>query len=161
MQLGRATGLALLESLMAMVLLCIGSLSLVWSHQHIMRLQRQQTNRETAMRVAQNLAQRMQINPAQRQLYARSWGGADLSVPTPCDSSPCDAAALAAWDLQVTTQELLALPLGDLAVFPAFADIWGLSIAWHDTQETFRTDDAWASPSCPVNKSCWRFFFTP
>jgi type IV pilus assembly protein PilV len=160
-QLNRQLGIALLEALVALVILAFGVLGLLWMHQQALAQQRQQLMRAVATGIADDLAERMRLNAPQISLYAKTWGNPTASAAE-CTNTPCTRQALAAWDkfqLQQTLQT--QLPEGDAAVF-ALADVshwWGIVIAWRDANETYRTDTTSGTPPCPVQMSCWRLFF--
>lgn len=156
-------GFALLEALFALLILTLGVLGLLWMHQHALAQQRQQLMRSVAMGITDDLAERMHLNAPQRSAYAKTWGQAATSS-TDCAATACTRQELAAWDLQQLQNTLQTqLPEGDAAVF-GLTDIpnwWGIVIAWKDPNETYRTDTASGTPSCPPQMSCWRLFFRP
>ena len=156
-------GIALLEALVALVILAFGVLGLLWMHQQALAQQRQQLMRAVATGIADDLTERMRLNAPQRALYAKAWGNATAATPD-CTATACTRQELAAWDKQQQQQMLQSqLPEGDAAVF-ALTDIpnwWGIVIAWRDANETYRTDTASGSPACPAQMSCWRLLFRP
>lgn len=157
-------GAALIEALVALLVLTLGVLSLLWTHQQALVQQRQQLMRSVAMGIADDLAERMQLNAPQRAMYARTWGTSPTSPSPDCSASACSRAELTAWDVQQLQHALQSqLPEGDAAVFAlaGHPDWWGIVIAWRDAQETYRTDTASGSPPCPTGMSCWRLFFRP
>jgi type IV pilus modification protein PilV len=159
-------GFALLEALMALLLLVSGVLTLLWTHQQALALQRQQIMLSVATGVAEDLAERMQLNAPRSADYAKTWGSfaPSMAQQTDCAVQPCSRTELAQWDMQQLQQALQTqLPEGDLAVF-ALTDApnwWGIVLAWRDDRMTYRTDGASGTPTCPDNKSCWRLFFRP
>jgi len=159
----RQLGIALLEALIALVILAFGVLGLLWLHQQALAQQRHQLMRSVAMGVADDLAERMRLNSPQRAMYAKAWGSASHAAPD-CKASACTRQELAAWDMQQMQHTLQSqLPEGDAAVF-ALTDVaswWGIVIAWHDANETYRTDTTSGTPPCPSHMSCWRLFFRP
>jgi type IV pilus assembly protein PilV len=159
----RQLGIALLEALVALVILAFGVLGLLWMHQHALIQQRQQLMRAVATGIADDFAERMRLNAPQRALYAKAWGNATAATPD-CTATACTRQELATWDMQQLQQILQSqLPEGDAAVF-ALTDMpnwWGIVIAWRDANETYRTDTASGSPPCPAQMSCWRLFFRP
>ncbi len=159
MRLRSSDGVALVEALMAMVLLTAGVLGLLWTHQQTLVLQRQHVFRDNAMRVADNMAQRMLMHPTQS--YARNWETPNAPSAQNCQTNPCSNVDWMAWQVQQTNEELKQLPKGDMAITPlqTLPNGWAITVAWHDAEETFRTDNAWGSPNCPVEKSCWRLVF--
>ena len=163
-----AHGVALLEALMALLLLASGVLTLLWTHQQALALQRQQIMLSVAMGVADDLAERMRLNAPRSADYAKTWGASTLASSSAksidCAAQACSRAELAPWDMQQIQQSLQSqLPEGDLAVFPLTdaPNWWGIALAWRDDRMTYRTDGASGTPACPDNKSCWRLFFRP
>ncbi len=162
-QLKLPFGMAMLEALVALVVLAFGVLGLLWMHQQALLQQRQQLMRSVAIGIADDLAERMRLNAPQRAMYAKTWGHVSPSAPD-CTHTACTRQELAAWDqqqLQLTLQS--QLPEGDTAVFAVSdAPNWlGIVIAWRDANETYRTDTASGSPNCPTQMSCWRLFLRP
>ena len=160
-------GIALLEALIALVVLAFGVLGLLWMHQQALVQQRQQLMRSVAIGVAEDWAERMRLNAPQSAMYAKTWGTSsnDITTAAPdCTATHCSRQDLAAWDLQQLQLTLQSqLPEGDAAVFALTAtpNWWGIVIAWRDANETYRTDTASGSPPCPAQMSCWRLFFRP
>ena len=156
-------GIALLEALVALVILAFGVLGLLWMHQQALTQQRQQLMRSVATGIADDLAERMRLNAPQRAMYAKAWGNATTAAPD-CTTTACSRQDLAMWDMQQLHQTLQSqLPEGDSAVF-TLTDAtgwWGIVIAWRDVNETYRTDSASGSPNCPTQMSCWRLLFRP
>ena len=162
-QLKLPLGIALLEALVALVVLAFGVLGLLWMHQQALVQQRQQLMRSVAIGIADDLAERMRLNSAERAIYAKAWGNAPASSPD-CTATACSRQELATWDLQQLQLTLQSqLPEGDAAVFALTGapNWWGIVIAWRDANETYRTDTASGSPPCPAQMSCWRLFFRP
>ena len=162
-QLKNQTGIALLEALMALLILAFGVLGLLWVHQQTLMQQRQQLMRAIAMGIADDLAERMTLNAPQQALYAKPWGNVTNTAPD-CSATACTRQDLAAWDMQQLQQSPRnQLPEGDAAVFalPSAPNGWGIVIAWRDANETYRTDGTSSSPPCPSQMSCWRLFFSP
>ena len=156
-------GIALLEALVALVVLAFGVLGLLWIHQQALVQQRQQLMRSVAIGIADDLAERMRLNAPQSAMYAKAWGNAPASSAD-CTATACTRQELAAWDLQQLQLTLQSqLPEGDAAVFTLTGtpNWWGVTIAWRDANETYSTDTASGSPPCPVQMSCWRLLFRP
>ena len=165
MQLKRTHhGVALLEALIALLLLASGVLASLWLQQIGLHTQRQQVNRSMALGLAQDLAERMRLNASQTALYTRGWGEGTKSTSPDCTALACTRSDLALWDMAQLQQALgTQLPQGDAAVFALTGPSgwWGVVVAWHDSGETYRTDTAWGSPACPSAMSCWRLLFRP
>jgi type IV pilus assembly protein PilV len=156
-------GIALIEALVALLLLAFGVLGLLWMHQQALVQQRQQLMRSVAINIADDLAERMHLNSAQRASYTKAWGTAATTAPD-CAATPCSRQDLAAWDMQQLQQTLQSqLPEGDATVFALneAANWWGIVIAWRDASETYRTDTTSGTPPCPAQMSCWRLFLRP
>lgn len=157
------SGLALLEALIALLILTFGILGLLWIHQQALMQQRQQLMRAIAIGLADDLAERMTLNASQRTLYAKAWNSITTTAPD-CAAVACTRQDLATWDMQQFQQSLSTqLPEGDAAVFalPSDPNGWGIVMAWRDANETYRTDGVSGSPPCPAQMSCWRLFFSP
>lgn len=165
MQLNRPPhGVALMEALMALLVLTFGVLGLLWLHQQALAQQRQQLMRSVAMGIADDLAERMQLNAAQRAMYAKTWGALTSTTTADCSARACTRTELAAWDMQQLQYALQTqLPAGDAAVFALAGSTggWGIVIAWKDALESYRTDTASGTPPCPAGMSCWRLFLRP
>jgi Tfp pilus assembly protein PilV len=156
MPLKSCVGFALLESLVAMLMLTAGVLALMWTLQKGFSVQRQNVNRENAMRLADNMAQRMLTLNSPN--HARNWGMTGISATHNCMIQPCSETQWVSWLMQQANEELKQLPQGDMAIAPlqTWPNGWVISVGWRDTAETFRTDNAGGSPYCPAEKSCWR-----
>jgi type IV pilus assembly protein PilV len=156
-------GMALLEALVALLVLTFGVLGLLWLQQQALLQQRQQLMRAVAAGIGDDLAERMRLNAPQRGRYAKAWGNSQ-GASSDCTTTACSRQDLAAWDLQELQQTLQTqLPEGDVMVF-ALAEMsgwWGISVAWRDANETYRTDATFGTPPCPTHMSCWRLFFRP
>lgn len=160
----RQRGIALMEALVALLVLALGVLGVLWLHQQALMQQRQQLMRSVAAGLADDLAERMRLNASQASLYAKAWGNSPRSTTVDCAASPCSTQDLAAWDMQQLLQTLpKQLPDGDVAIF-ALTGVpgWqGIVMAWSDANESYRTDTRLGSPPCPSQMSCWRLFFNP
>lgn len=164
MQLKRlpCRGWVLLEALFALALLDLGMWAALTMTQMGLYTQRQQLARETAMGLAQDLSQRMQLNATQLSAYAQRWGQGASVASNDCQQSPCTAAQLAQWDVQMWRARLAHdLPSGDATVFASDPGWWGIVLAWRDERETLRTDTTHGTPPCPAQSSCWRLWVHP
>ena len=65
-------GMALLEALVALLLLACAMLSALWLRQLGLQAQRQQVNLSIAMGLAQDTAERMRLNAVQTWAYSRN-----------------------------------------------------------------------------------------
>lgn len=161
--IARSHGFALIEALIALLILAFGMLGLLWMHQQALVSQRQQIMRSVAAGIADDLAERMRLNATQSVNYAKNWGSNNVSSVVDCAANACLRSELASWDLVQLQQTLQdQLPEGDAAVFALTTpDWWGIVIAWRDARESYRTDTTAGTPTCPVQMSCWRLFFRP
>ena len=98
MQLRGQLGMALLEALVALLILTLGVLGLLWMHQHALVQQRQQLMRSVAIGMADDLSERMRLNALQRAMYAKAWGHASAAAPD-CAAIACSRQELASWDM--------------------------------------------------------------
>lgn len=165
MQLRRPSqGMALMEALVALLVLAFGVLGVLWLHQQALAQQRQQLMRSVAMGMADDVAERMQLNAPQSAMYAKAWGKFTTANTPDCSATACSRAELATWDLQQLQNALQnQLPEGDATVFALTGHVswWGIVIAWRDASESYRTDTTAGTPPCPAGMSCWRLFFRP
>jgi type IV pilus assembly protein PilV len=165
MQLRKTSqGVALMEALVALLVLALGVLGMLWLHQQALAQQRLQLMRSVAMGIADDLAERMQLNASHLGMYAKTWSQAAPIATSDCKAKACTRVELAAWDLQQLQEALQTqLPEGDAAIFAlaGHANWWGIVIAWRDASESYRTDTASGTPPCPSGMSCWRLFFRP
>jgi type IV pilus modification protein PilV len=167
----RSDGFALIEVLFALALLGLGlSALLSWLQPHV-HTQRQQLAREAAMRLADNLAQRMHLNATQATAYAQSWGSnsaeakrteASFAPVVDCQQQRCTPTQLAVWDGSKWRTEVRGeLAEGDASVFASDDGWWGIVVAWHDAREQLQTDASHGTPPCPPKHSCWRLWVRP
>lgn len=163
MQLNAPKGFALLEALVALVILAFGLLGLLWLHQQALVAQRQQLMRSVASGLADDLAERIRLNAPQSAGYAKSWGSHATAFGPDCAAGPCLRSELVVWDLAQLQQSLdTQLAEGDAAVFALTSPgWWGIVVAWRDVNESYRTDTTAGTPPCPAQMSCWRLFFRP
>jgi type IV pilus assembly protein PilV len=159
-------GFALVEVLCALALMGLSlSALLSWLQPHV-HTQRQQLARETAMRLADNLAQRMHLNASQATAYAQSWQSSSSQAnSTPlvdCQQQGCTPTQLAAWDVSKWRAEVRQqLAEGDASVFTSEGGWWGIVLTWHDEREQLQTDRIHGTPPCPSKHSCWRLWVRP
>jgi type IV pilus assembly protein PilV len=157
-------GFALIEALVALLILAFGMLGLRWTHQQALVSQRQQLMRSVAAGIANDLTERIRLNAPQRESYAKGWGSSSTSLGADCAASPCLRSDLVSWDLSQLQKTLQSqLPEGDVAIFALTTapQWWGIVIAWRDTQESYRTDTRAGTPPCPTEMSCWQLLFRP
>lgn len=153
-------GFALLESLIALALFAFSGLTVLWSHQQALQQQRQQIVQASAMNLAQDLSERMFVNPHPTALYARDWSAATPLSATDCTQFACATTDLAIWDMQQwLAQVKKQLPQGDARVesLSGTPNFWSVTLAWQDhTAWPFANDIA----HCPQGMRCWQLVFS-
>lgn len=120
--ISRQAGISLLEVLIALLVLTIGALGFAGLQMTSLNQSTAANYRVSAVLIAQDAVERMELNPSERNTYldddwtAGSFGG------TPSDTcigsgSNCDSQAIATWDIaQLTWQAANQLPAGQVAV---------------------------------------------
>lgn len=117
-------GISLLESLIAMLLLVIAVLAMLAMQLRTLADTQTSTRRVQAIRLIEDLAERMRANPHawdQLERYLSDWQPATLAPPAKsCSAQPCSAAELASHELaQWRLQVERSLPLGQSRIFLA------------------------------------------
>ena len=118
------SGAALLEALVALLVLSIGILGLLGAQVRSLAEMQTVVYRAQAVRLIDDLAERLRTHDQgtsrlRTDVYVGGWqsdtpGGADAG----CDARPCSAVELAAWDVaQWRDRVARTLPLGRAAVF--------------------------------------------
>lgn len=114
----RQGGMALIEALVALVVLSLGALALLGVQLRTLADTRTATHRATAIRLIGDLSERINNNPSglsNLSAYQSAWGASPSSAS--CASSKCDAAQLAAADIYEWKQNIKnTLPDGKAAV---------------------------------------------
>jgi type IV pilus assembly protein PilV len=155
----RQAGIALLESLIALAILAGALLGMLFVQLRTMAEAQSTTHRAQALRLIEDLAERIQSNPggfAQLADFRSDWGPAAAGAPD-CEAQWCGAAALARWDLHAWKSRVAhALPLGDAKVFDLPGEprrALGVMIGWRAD----RPDGASATApgiACPQGLLC-------
>ena len=118
----RQAGISLLEVLIALLVLAIGALGFAGLQMTSLNQSTAANHRVTAVLIAQDAVERMELNPSERDDYltdnwaAGSFGG---SPSTDCvgAGSDCGPSDILAWDIaQLTWQAANQLPAGRVAV---------------------------------------------
>ena len=116
----RQAGISLLEVLIALLVLTIGALGFAGLQMTSLNQSTAANHRVTAVLIAQDAVERMELNPGERDAYldnawaAGSFGGAPSDT---CIGSSCTSAGIVTWDVaQLTWQAANQLPAGQLAV---------------------------------------------
>lgn len=163
MKAHRASGIALLEAMIALAILGASLLGLIYLQLRTMADTENALRQTQALHLIDDLAERIRTNPAgPRELgdYRIGWGEA----PAPevdCEAQWCSPEQLARWDLARWKRNLaLALPQGDATVFDpsqpgpgASRRMLGVMVAWHNRLgEGFEVSVPGAT--CPADKAC-------
>lgn len=159
----RQSGLALMESLAALLVLALGINGLVWTQARHLADGRDTRARATAIVMGQDLGDRMLFNRGAvvRDGYLLAWGEQPAAVD--CESRRCSSEELARADLAAWRTALVqALPGADASVF-RFGDdprAIGIAIAWNgstaatDAGTPFAVTAARHGTDCPANQRC-------
>lgn len=159
----RQSGLALLEALVAMLVLSVGVGALAWAQARQLADGRHTTARAMAVLLAQDLGNRMLFNreAAASGHYQLGWG--ERPAAATCRDT-CSGATLAGADLSAWREALAqSLPSGDAHVFPAGVATHriGIAISWDfgtfpdpARQALLSVDAARHGIDCPSHRSC-------
>jgi len=176
--LRRQTGMTLIESLIAIVVMALGILGIVGIQMRTLVETQTSNSRAQAIRLIDNLSERVRLNPSASTAsvnanYITAFG--DTPASTSC-STGCTAANLAAYDRGAWKRLVQStLPLGDAAVFFAADETdtgnrrqLGVMVSWRENEKVRATDSAadtaaYKQPftvtgasnvSCPANRIC-------
>jgi type IV pilus assembly protein PilV len=150
----RQTGITLLESLVAMLVLSVGIGALAWTQARHLADGRDTTARSMAILLTEDLADRMLFNrsAAASGSYQLAWG--ERPAPADCRSAPCFGSALARADLSAWRDALAqALPASDAHVFAAGRSRqMGIAISWRSPRSNVLAPST--DLDCPAQSSC-------
>jgi type IV pilus assembly protein PilV len=123
-QASYSRGISLLESMVAIVVLVLGVLSMLAMQMHTLADTQTSTRRVQAIRLIEDLGERIRANPHawdQLERYVSDWqDAAGSSIAASCTARPCSAAELAEHELtQWRLQVKRSLPLGQSRIFLA------------------------------------------
>lgn len=137
--LRRQAGVSMIEALVALLVLALGVMGLAGIQTRTLVDSRASNERSVAIRMAEDLNERMQVNSAVRLTnpspYVVDWGSP--AAGTNCLTSACTGAELASYDIQQWKTSLSQLlPGGDARVFqsPTDANQFGVLIGWTEVQ---------------------------
>ena len=165
-------GVSLIESLVALLVLALGILGLAGIQTRTLADTRLTNARAAAIRMSNDIQERMKLNVEAQSLAANPYitgFGAVAAATTNCNTAPCTAAQLAAFDLAQWKATLsTALPGGDAQIFASPDDTrqFGVLVSWTDNQSTaanadltdyvapFATNTNVAGAACPANSLC-------
>jgi type IV pilus assembly protein PilV len=140
----RQRGIALIESLVASMVLALGLLGILQVQIRTLADTQTAVRRAQAIRLIEDLDERMKVHPnALADLDAYTTAFADTPAPGDCQAQACTHAQLAAYDLGIWKQSVgNALPLGLASVFPAPGESTapqrrqlGVMIAWRENEQ--------------------------
>lgn len=113
-------GMALIESLVAIVVLSLGGLALLGIQLRTLSDTQTSVRRAQAVRLIEDLSERIKVNPdglAGLANYQLSWGTTP-SATANCATTACNSTQLASYDLAQWRRSVAALlPLGNATVF--------------------------------------------
>lgn len=113
------SGISLLEVLIALLVLAVGVLGFAGLQMTSLNQSTAANHRVTAVLIAQDAVERMELNPSMRDTYLNaSWNAAAFggSPNSACITNNCTAGGIADWDLaQLTWQAANLLPAGQIA----------------------------------------------
>lgn len=134
-------GVSLIEALIALLLLALGVLGLAHIQTRTLVESRAGNERASAVRLAEDLQERIQANPTARASYTTNWDAATTTDNcTMLGTTPisCTTAQLASYDMREWKTNLAqALPGGKANVFLPIANDtsqFSVLIAWSPTQ---------------------------
>lgn len=171
--LSHQNGLTLLEALVAIVIMCLGILSVLGLQMRTLSNTQTSLYRTQAIRLIEDLNERLYTNPnalLNYDSYLTSWSNTPKSSKN-CASSVCSHTELAAYDLwQWKSNVTDTLPLGDATIFKPKDETstdnirqLGIMISWRENE--FSQDSNYKDPinasstsgtaaSCPSGKTC-------
>ena len=143
---GKSRGAALLESMLALLLLTGGIFSLGLLLTRLQIDTRSANHRATALRLIADMRDRMILNRTgfSAGAYQLAWTDS-ASTSIDCTAAPCNATQLASADLsQWLDQVELQLPGGQARIFPSISHPrqTGIAIAWAANEQAALAQDA-------------------
>ena len=176
-------GSALLESLVSMLVLTVGVLSLATAQLRTLAETQTSVRRSQAIRAIEDLAERIKANPdgfgqLRAGSYASDWDADTAPADDGCNSQPCTPAELARSDVQSWKKHLAeTLPLGGANVFTSTGGIadaanirqLGVMVGWRANERAHIGDPAYTtafkvSPAgieCPEKLICHLAYVQP
>lgn len=171
-------GVSLIEALVAMLIFAFGLLGLAGVQMRAMAEAKTSNARGVAIRLIDDLNERMQVNRAgvRANAYALDWGATPEDQD--CMEEPCDSAKQAQADLYQWKNHVISqLQNGDARVFQVPGDIRqiGVMIAWSVNEgkanadsavsaeytDVFKTNNTDADVSCPSKSICHLVYLQP
>jgi type IV pilus assembly protein PilV len=175
----RQRGIALIESLIAIVVTALGILGILGVQMRTLSDTSTTVRRAQAIRLIEDLGERMRVSPNAIASAGIFNGSSSITPPTNCNSG-CDVSSLAAYDLKIWKDTVAnTLPSGQAIVFLPPAETAGQSsqlgvmIAWrqnerHDASSDFKDNidatkindggtfknQGGSAATCPANHIC-------
>ncbi|MDD2712460.1 MAG: type IV pilus modification protein PilV [Simplicispira sp.] len=172
-------GIALIESLVAIVVMALGILGILGVQMRTLTDTQTSVRRAQAIRLIEDLSERMKVHPNALNNLA-SYVSAFDNTPTPGNcTNGCSAAQQASYDLAIWKQTVAnSLPLGQASIFLAPGETQdanrrqlGVIISWRENErEGTKTDDIDATKvraadgsftagtdttnACPADRTC-------
>ena len=166
-------GITLLETLVAIVIMALGILSVLGLQMRTLTNTQTSLYRAQAIRLIEDLNERLASNPnalINISTYASSWNNKPTATKD-CSTSTCTHSELASYDIaQWKTLVANTLPLGDASVFTPQDETdannrrqLGVMISWRENE--LSQEDSYKIPinaasnsgnaaSCPANQTC-------
>lgn len=98
MRTTQQAGSSLVEVMVALFVLAIGLLGILAMQSKSMQFNQSAHVYSQAVYLANDIAERIRMNPGQASAYAGDYDGAPQTPSTACTAGGCDGAALATWD---------------------------------------------------------------
>lgn len=176
----------MIEALVALLVLALGIMGLAGIQTRTLVESRASNERAVAIRLAEDLNERMQLNssvrfaspPLNPNPYVVNWGA--VSAGTDCLANACTGAQLASYDVAQWKAALAQLlPAGDARVFNSTTDPrqFGVLIGWREVQaknqglasgteldqytDRFTVNTGIASITCPAGLVCHLVYIRP
>lgn len=153
--LHRQRGIALIESLVAIVVAALGILGILGVQMRTLTDTQTTVRRAQAIRLIEDLGERMKAHPnslMSLSSYASAWTNPSTPAPTPstnCATTPCNGTELTAYDIAEWIRAVQrTLPLGDASIFVAPGDDTanprqlGVMIRWRENESVAKVSDA-------------------
>lgn len=145
----RQRGVALIESLVAIVVASLGILGIVGIQLRTLADTQTSVRREQAIRLIEDLSERMKVNPnALNNLASYASAFSDTPTPTACPTTGCSPTQQATYDLAKWKESVAQnLPLGAASIFLAPGETaarrqLGVMISWRENERVgSKTDD--------------------
>lgn len=174
----RQTGMTLLESLAALVVLAVAVLGMLGVQLRTLAETQTGVRRGQAVRLIEDFAERIKNNPggfAQLPNYVVDW--TTTPAASSCVTAACDAASLAAWDVGTWKQSVAeTLPMGRACVFESSDETTagskrqlGVMVGWRANERDASTaylgplkpTGAASAHACPAGLICHLVYVQP